>query len=321
MDTKFCYYNNYNVNQPRYFCKNCQRYWTSGGTMRNVPIGAGSRKSKNMMSHYHHITVPEALHNARSDIPVEVHSTLSTNGSVRTCTFDVSLSESMSSILNPIEKSSRNFQPNDIDASNSKDEASQSFVKEAMSAGLNCIPFPNKIPCYPCSPWSYPTNSNQWSPSVAAPPFFRNGFPMPIYPTPAYWGCTVPGTWNIQWITQSSPTSASSPSSSPNSRIGKLSRDGNVLCLAHSEENNFEQSPWFPKTSRFHNPGEVVKSSVWTTLGINHNDKFDSIRRGSTLFKGFQTKHIEGNSQVDSSVVLEANPTALSMSQNFQENS
>lgn len=26
MDTKFCYYNNYNVNQPRHFCKNCQRY-------------------------------------------------------------------------------------------------------------------------------------------------------------------------------------------------------------------------------------------------------------------------------------------------------
>ncbi|EPS68360.1 hypothetical protein M569_06411, partial [Genlisea aurea] len=45
-DTKFCYYNNYNVNQPRYFCKVCQRYWTEGGTMRNVPVGAGKRKSK-----------------------------------------------------------------------------------------------------------------------------------------------------------------------------------------------------------------------------------------------------------------------------------
>nr|AZL49139.1 Dof transcription factor 16 [Boehmeria nivea] len=47
MDTKFCYYNNYNVNQPRHFCKACQRYWTAGGTMRNVPVGAGRRKSKN----------------------------------------------------------------------------------------------------------------------------------------------------------------------------------------------------------------------------------------------------------------------------------
>ncbi|KAH9306151.1 hypothetical protein KI387_010555, partial [Taxus chinensis] len=46
LDTKFCYYNNYNVNQPRHFCKNCQRYWTAGGTLRNVPVGAGRRKSK-----------------------------------------------------------------------------------------------------------------------------------------------------------------------------------------------------------------------------------------------------------------------------------
>ncbi|CAL9110593.1 unnamed protein product [Musa textilis] len=46
LDTKFCYYNNYNINQPRHFCRNCQRYWTAGGTMRNVPVGAGRRKSK-----------------------------------------------------------------------------------------------------------------------------------------------------------------------------------------------------------------------------------------------------------------------------------
>ncbi|CAK9866938.1 unnamed protein product [Sphagnum jensenii] len=46
LDTKFCYYNNYNINQPRHFCKNCQRYWTAGGTLRNVPVGAGRRKNK-----------------------------------------------------------------------------------------------------------------------------------------------------------------------------------------------------------------------------------------------------------------------------------
>uniref|UniRef100_A0A0A0LV52 Dof-type domain-containing protein n=1 Tax=Cucumis sativus TaxID=3659 RepID=A0A0A0LV52_CUCSA len=46
MDTKFCYFNNYNVNQPRHFCKGCQRYWTAGGALRNVPIGAGRRKTK-----------------------------------------------------------------------------------------------------------------------------------------------------------------------------------------------------------------------------------------------------------------------------------
>lgn len=51
LDTKFCYFNNYNVNQPRHFCKNCQRYWTAGGTLRNVPVGAGRRKNKHSASH------------------------------------------------------------------------------------------------------------------------------------------------------------------------------------------------------------------------------------------------------------------------------
>lgn len=49
-DTKFCYYNNYNVRQPRHFCRSCQRYWTAGGTLRNVPVGAGRRKNKSSSS-------------------------------------------------------------------------------------------------------------------------------------------------------------------------------------------------------------------------------------------------------------------------------
>ncbi|KAM6546995.1 hypothetical protein CsatB_027731 [Cannabis sativa] len=55
METKFCYFNNYNVNQPRHFCKNCQRYWTAGGSMRNVPIGAGRRKNKHLASQFRQI--------------------------------------------------------------------------------------------------------------------------------------------------------------------------------------------------------------------------------------------------------------------------
>ncbi|KAM1235507.1 hypothetical protein ACFX2I_004978 [Malus domestica] len=46
MNTKFCYYNNYSLSQPRYFCKACRRYWTQGGTLRNVPVGGGCRKGK-----------------------------------------------------------------------------------------------------------------------------------------------------------------------------------------------------------------------------------------------------------------------------------
>ncbi|TXG58131.1 hypothetical protein EZV62_015960 [Acer yangbiense] len=45
-NTKFCYYNNYSLTQPRYFCKGCRRYWTKGGSLRNVPIGGGCRKNR-----------------------------------------------------------------------------------------------------------------------------------------------------------------------------------------------------------------------------------------------------------------------------------
>ncbi|KAK7309591.1 hypothetical protein RJT34_06444 [Clitoria ternatea] len=49
-NTKFCYYNNYSLTQPRHFCKTCRRYWTKGGALRNVPIGGGCRKNKKVKS-------------------------------------------------------------------------------------------------------------------------------------------------------------------------------------------------------------------------------------------------------------------------------
>ncbi|KAK7389069.1 hypothetical protein VNO78_23901 [Psophocarpus tetragonolobus] len=51
--TKFCYYNNYSLSQPRYFCKTCRRYWTKGGTLRNIPVGGGCRKNKKVSTKKH----------------------------------------------------------------------------------------------------------------------------------------------------------------------------------------------------------------------------------------------------------------------------
>ncbi|GLU16572.1 hypothetical protein SLE2022_329990 [Rubroshorea leprosula] len=45
-NTKFCYYNNYSLSQPRYFCKGCRRYWTKGGSLRNIPVGGGCRRNR-----------------------------------------------------------------------------------------------------------------------------------------------------------------------------------------------------------------------------------------------------------------------------------
>ncbi|QCE04522.1 hypothetical protein DEO72_LG8g2558 [Vigna unguiculata] len=45
-NTKFCYFNNYSLSQPRHFCKTCRRYWTRGGALRSVPVGGGCRRNK-----------------------------------------------------------------------------------------------------------------------------------------------------------------------------------------------------------------------------------------------------------------------------------
>ncbi|KAH7675562.1 Zinc beta-ribbon-containing protein [Dioscorea alata] len=56
-NTKFCYYNNYSLSQPRHFCKSCKRYWTLGGSLRNVPVGGSSRKNKRLKPR-HHLSSP-----------------------------------------------------------------------------------------------------------------------------------------------------------------------------------------------------------------------------------------------------------------------
>ncbi|OIW09756.1 hypothetical protein TanjilG_18086 [Lupinus angustifolius] len=56
-NTKFCYYNNYNLSQPRHFCKSCRRYWTQGGTLRDIPVGGGSRKNAKRSRTLHNYNV------------------------------------------------------------------------------------------------------------------------------------------------------------------------------------------------------------------------------------------------------------------------
>lgn len=84
--TKFCYYNNYSLSQPRYFCKTCRRYWTKGGSLRNVPVGGGCRKNKranpkkqsvNMQNH--HLPAATALHLSFSGLQLPLQETSSAN--------------------------------------------------------------------------------------------------------------------------------------------------------------------------------------------------------------------------------------------------
>ncbi|GAA0145857.1 hypothetical protein LIER_42882 [Lithospermum erythrorhizon] len=65
-NTKFCYYNNYNFSQPRHFCKACRRYWTHGGTLRDIPFGGGSRKNAKRSR----ICVPPTIISPSNTIPI-----------------------------------------------------------------------------------------------------------------------------------------------------------------------------------------------------------------------------------------------------------
>ncbi|GMJ00006.1 cycling DOF factor 3 [Hibiscus trionum] len=345
MDTKFCYYNNYNINQPRHFCKACQRYWTAGGTMRNVPVGAGRRKNKNSASQYRHISISEVLQAARMDAPTAAHHpSLKSNGRVLSFGLDAPICDSMASVLNLGEKKVVNGTRNgfhglegqrvsvanrrengddcssgsSITVSNSMDEGGRNCIQENMMGNING--FPSQIPCLHGVPWPYP-----WNSVVPPPAFCPSGFPMPFYPAAAYWNCGIPGTWNVPLMSPQSSSSASNrkaPASGPNCpTLGKHSREGDTTAKLDDSE---KQKPTkqkngcvlVPKTLRIDDPSEAAKSSIWATLGI----KNESLGGGG-LFKAFHSKSDEKNHVAEASPVLRANPAALSRSLNFHESS
>ncbi|KAK7351032.1 hypothetical protein VNO77_10163 [Canavalia gladiata] len=80
-NTKFCYYNNYSLSQPRYFCKACRRYWTKGGSLRNVPVGGGCRKNRRGKSSKHHQNANASVSEDRESSMGETHDPNQTHGS------------------------------------------------------------------------------------------------------------------------------------------------------------------------------------------------------------------------------------------------
>ncbi|KAI9109553.1 hypothetical protein K1719_019607 [Acacia pycnantha] len=93
-NTKFCYYNNYDLSQPRHFCKSCRRYWTKGGTLRNIPVGGGSRKNTKRSSTS---TTPLPATSSSSSSSPSVSSAI--GGADPTCVYTDRMSGSFSSLL------------------------------------------------------------------------------------------------------------------------------------------------------------------------------------------------------------------------------
>lgn len=283
LDTKFCYYNNYNVNQPRHFCKNCQRYWTAGGTMRNVPVGAGRRKNKHSVPHFRPIIVP-----SESTINSSV---LKFGPGEATPTF-----ESASSVFN------LNEQMRKAEISTANEEPS------SASSSSNGIPestnFSNAPPLHPLQYYAGPPWAFSWGiPPILGPPFCA---PLPFVPAP-FWPAV--GPWNVPWT--ASNNIETNGSNSP--MLGKHSRD-EASVIQGNESATEKRSLWVPKTLRIDDPDEAAKSSIWTTLGIKPDDE-------GGMFKAYKSKAKSAGHKVDasSSPSLTANPAALSRSHSFQE--
>ncbi|CAH2065043.1 unnamed protein product [Thlaspi arvense] len=316
MDTKFCYYNNYNINQPRHFCKACQRYWTAGGTMRNVPVGAGRRKNKSSSSHYRHITISEALEAARLDQGLQANTRVLSFGQQQHAapmTTPVMKLNGDQKVPNGARNGFHHGLPDHqrvvARVENGDDCSSGSSVTTSVdeSRAQSCrVVEPqmnnnnvNGYACIPGVPWPY-----TWNPAMPPPGFYPPpGYPMPFYP---YW--TIP-------MISPSPHQTTSPmsqkGSSPNSpTLGKHSRDEEK-----DNETERKQRILVPKTLRIDDPNEAAKSSIWTTLGI----KNEGMSKGG-MFKGFDHKTKRNhNDKAENSPLLSANPAALSRSLNFQE--
>ncbi|ESQ45826.1 hypothetical protein EUTSA_v10010412mg [Eutrema salsugineum] len=306
METKFCYYNNYNINQPRHFCKACQRYWTAGGTMRNVPVGAGRRKNKSSSSsHYRHITISEALEAARLDPGLQANTRVLSFGLEAPVKLqgDQKVSNGVrNGLVARVENGDDCSTGSSVTTSNnnhhSVDETRAQSCRVVEPQTNNNNNNMSGYACIPGVPWPY-----TWNPPMPPPGFYPPpGYPMPFYP---YW--TIPMLSSPMSQKGSSPT------------LGKHSRDEESA----REENETERKQQrngcvlVPKTLRIDDPNEAAKSSIWTTLGI----KNEAMSKGG-MFKGFDQKtkkNHNNNDKAENSPVLSANPAALSRSLNFQE--
>ncbi|XP_061342569.1 cyclic dof factor 2-like [Gastrolobium bilobum] len=339
LETKFCYFNNYNVNQPRHFCKNCQRYWTAGGTIRNVPVGAGKRKSK-------HLPVTP---NAVSDMHLLSMTSRPVNGmeNIPSLNEEAPLSETLETMLNlkdqtKIEVDSSTVNDDDEEHSSTSMRSVESLEKVGLSQHCNGLIPLNSVQYYPVPPWAYQWNpcwnAMMFSPSsitnspsymgsatmMAVPGFSTPTVELPVSPA-SYWGCmpnwagqneesSLVGSSTISGIL--SPSSSVSNCASSGNRsptLGKHSRDGSTPA-----EDTVKQNLWVPKTVRINDPEEAAKSSIWSTLGTK-SEQNKPIMKGS-VFKSFEPKSNASSHILDDNQILRANPAAFSRSESFQEN-
>jgi len=347
-DTKFCYFNNYNVNQPRHFCKNCQRYWTAGGAMRNVPVGAGRRKNKNAVAASHF------LQRVRAALPScggGGDTLKTTNGTVLSFGHGgappacLDLAEQLSHHLAPVIRNAGNPGPCSEGSSNRDDHKAINDRSSVDEAAVNA-----DVDGSVQHPASMNNGATVWPPYSCAPSpaaYFSSGIAIPIYPAaPGYWGCMVPGAWSLPWpvqqplsqsqvpgLSSSSPTATSAPSVSSSGAadshtmgLGKHPRDREGDDGRNGNARGGNAKVWAPKTIRIDDVDEVARSSIWSLIGIKTDKKQQDADAGGghkQLGTVFEPKREATKKQamMTSSPLLHANPVALTRSVAFQEGS
>ncbi|KAH7536828.1 hypothetical protein FEM48_Zijuj03G0027800 [Ziziphus jujuba var. spinosa] len=358
LETKFCYFNNYNVNQPRYFCKNCQRYWTAGGTIRNVPVGAGRRRNKHSSPQYHQtvahadaapVTQGDTLNSDNHHHPSSIiipASERPVNGMGNSLEFgtDAPLCESMATVLNlkdhnRSEISSAAVGDNCEEPSSSTSSLTDTSPLENEYTGKeNDGSNPtHPIQYYPVPQWTYPWNPG-WSFMTVGPDSSNTNHPymgsLPMMPVPGFcapnitfqllpascWGYMP--SWEARKLV--TPLHGSTENLIPSSSTRNTGCSGSPTLGKHSRdttlqaEDQTEQCLWVPKTLRIDDPDEAAKSSIWSTLGIKPDKNESSVRDG--LFKALPNKSGANSHTSDADQVLQSNPAAFSRSQSFKEN-
>ncbi|KAJ7982473.1 Dof protein [Quillaja saponaria] len=296
LETKFCYFNNYNVKQPRHFCKICHRYWTAGGTIRNVPVGAGKRKNKHSSSQYCQVAVsPNVVSVTQADtinsssklhLSYAGHPTSSrpVEGIEEAPKFreNAPLCESLETMLNL--KGQKKAVEVGAAADGDDGKGMEQVGLPEQCIGLNPL---QPFQCYHVPPWAL-----QWTPdwnsmllgpgsmvpnpahigsrpAVRVPGFNLPSIAIPFIP-PSHWGPScglhkgelrLTGSTGI--LSPSSSTSNNECSGNSSPTLGKHSRDASIQA-----EDTMKQCLWVPKTLRTNDPEEAAKSSIWSTLGI-----------------------------------------------------
>ncbi|XP_028761328.1 cyclic dof factor 1-like [Neltuma alba] len=353
LDTKFCYFNNYNVNQPRHFCKNCQRYWTAGGTMRNVPVGAGRRKNKHLASQFRHIIVSsdgistsrletsdssshQLISSAESSAAFRSSGAMD-NGIVLKFGPDAPpLCESMETMLiirdQKRKVDAENVKEQSLCGSSVANSSGSELVMQKEHGVTNQLSASNQMQCFPVPPLLFPWNPD-WNNVVSMTAIHQSSAPMQWYPTPlmavpsmcprgvplhyappSYWSAGS-GTVSMGSNGCLSPSSSTSNSCCSGNGSPTLGKHSRDAVLVDEEKS--EKCVLVPKTLRIDDPNEALKSPIWSTLGIKPDKKESESEVRSS--KKLETEGDGKDRVLGVSQILEANPAAISRAHAFQE--